>query len=718
MAMLFGGLAPFAPADDTPTESASAALFGDVPLQQGRAPSSGKVRGGRSASTQGKLIQEQSSGSQKEIAFKWPIDFATGAIPSSAAFNVAYGEGPLPVTRATPLTDSVAVGDFNHDGKPDVAQTNVIAGTVSVFIGKGNTGFEPPQQHPVGANPVFVVAGDLDLDGNLDLVVANYASNDVAILGGDGKGSFQPAFFVPVPTPRNVAIGEFNGDGIPDLAVASLGRAAGPESLPTGGVTILTGSKGGSFIPAQFISPTLKGRPVAANYVSAGDFNGSGFDDLAVGLGNSNSAGDPQASDNQLTGDDVVIYLNRDRPIGLTPELPFSTTEQQRIRVGSLPNAISVADLNSDTHPDLAVLGATSGDVTTLLGDSEGHFVVKATNVTVGAMPFALAAGDFNDDTVLDLVTANWMSSTVSVLQGEGDGRFEPALDFWSGDATSSAAVGDFNDDGLLDIVAARLRNDHLALFVNESPKRGDGVVIKRDIPYGSITHPTNDPFAAHHTLDVYTPPPGTASFAGKGRPYPVVLFAHGGGGITGDKSLVSYLMRSLALKGLVGVSIDYRLSLPADGKAQTQDVVQAFRWVRDNVASTEYRGDPNNIFVSGTSAGGALMTQLATKEGYRAEQKNVRGLVLVSAGDMLTHPSAEQPPSLLLNGNQGGELISIHHSVVFSQRSSAPPIGKESTHVIVPGRDHVTLLSNLAMTDDLGRVHILDFMRRHIALG
>jgi len=680
-------------------------------------PSDSKAGGAVGASEAARPTpNEHADAAARGISFKAPIDFATGAVPSSAAFNVAHGDQmPLPATRATPLTDSVVVGDFNHDGNPDVAQTNVLAGTVSIFLGDGRGGFAPPQQHTVGVNPVFVVAGDLDLDGNLDLAVANYGSNDVAILHGDGddEGSFQPAFFVPVPTPRNIAIGEFNGDGIPDLAVASIARAMGPITLPVGGVAILTGNKGGGFSPAQFFTPTAHGRPVGANYVAAGDFDGKGFDDLAIGVGTSPNAGARPAGSTQPIGDDVLIYLNRNQALGATPEHPFSESEQQRIRVGGLPNAISVADLNADGHSDLAVLNGSSGHLTTLLGDGEGHFVLKVTNSTVGAIPFALAAGDFNDDGLVDLVTANWFSSTVSVLQGNGDGTFRPAVDFWSGDATTSAAVGDFNDDGRVDIVAARLRNDHLALLVNESPQRGDGVVITRDIAYyGGVD---DDPFAAHHTLDVYSPPKGTPSFAGRGSRYPVVLFAHPGGSVTGDKSMVSYLMRSLALEGLVAVSIDYRLNeRPGQpDEDQVKDIAQAFRWTRDNIGSTEYGGDPGNIFVSGSSAGANLLTRLTTDKEFIAEQQSIRGLVVLGAGALRVGDAPRQPPSLLLNGDEGEELRLSPVSTAFVAVSQLR--GAESTQVIVPGRDHMTIVSRPALPGDPGRVAWLDFMRTHV---
>jgi predicted esterase len=643
-------------------------------------------------------------------------------MPSSAAFNVASGDQIHPLLARVPLSDSVTVGDFNHDGKPDVAQTNVIAGTVSVLLGDGRGGFSPPRLHPVGVSPVFVAAGDLDLDGRLDLAVANFGSNDVAVLRGNGDGSFQPASFIPAPAPRNVAIGKFNSDDIPDLAVASSAPGTGtlftPNTPTAGGVAVLAGDGVGGFNLAQFLTTTAGDRPVNANYVASGDFDRDGRDDLAVGVGISSNAGDQQSGDTKLTGDDALIFLNRHQPLGTTPGEPFSSAPEQRIRVGAWPAAITVADLNGDADPDLAVLDSASGDITTLLGDSTGRFVVKATNATAGAIPRSLAAADFNDDGVLDMVTASFAASTISVLQGNGDGTFRPAVDFWSGDATTSAAVGDFNDDGRVDVVAGRLRNDHLALLLNDSPHAGDGVVIERDIYYGIPTDAASDPFAAHRTLDVYSPPPGTASFAGSGQPYPVVFFAHGGGFISGDKSMVGYFMRSLALEGVVAVSTNYRLG-PGYAYPQTKtdaanDVAEAFRWTRDHIGSSAYGGDPRNIFVFGYSAGAEAAAKLATEDTNSAEQKNIRGLVLAGLGPPNKPGNAAVlPPSLLFNGDESLEPAITGISVAFTAESRRR--GGESDHVIVTGRDHLTLVSDMALDGDPGRVALLNFMSRHI---
>ncbi|HVE63242.1 MAG TPA: FG-GAP-like repeat-containing protein [Mycobacteriales bacterium] len=651
----------------------------------------------------------------RQISLREPIDFPTGAAPSSVAHNRAAGDQALQLVPKATLSDSVTVGDFDRDGSADVAQTNVVAGTVSILLGDGRGGFAPATQHPVGGQPSFIVSGDLNSDGHLDLAVASFGSGSVAVLLGRGAGGFLPAAFVSaVPSPRSIAIGDFDRDSKPDLAVAS-SQPGSPPKPPTGGVVILKGTGHGAFARSQIITYTYAGStsPINANSVGVADFDGDGFDDLAVGVGYSRSAGARQTPTSVPTGDDVLIYLNRGEGTAAVPPPPFgSAPDQPPIRVGASPDAIAVSDFDGDSHPDLAVAGNSSGDVAILLGDDKGHFVVKERNVTVGPLPRSVVTGDLNDDGRADLVTGNWHSSTVSVLEGNGDGTFQPAVEFWSGDSTTSAAVGHFNKDGRLDVVAGRLRDDELALLLNASPQPGDGVVITRDISFGSPTHRGYDPFAEDHTLDVYSPPPRTASFAGAGRPYPVFFWLHGGGGVGGDKSMAGFALRSLARSGIVAVSANYRLGLDSTTADQTKDAAQALRWVHRNIR--RYGGDPGNIFVSGHSAGSALGGQLGTDAAWVAEQRKVRGLVLVSLC-VSVQPSASQPPSLLVTGDEGFDGARCGpESATFTSDSKA--LGAESEHVTVTGRDHITVFSDLALAADPGRVAVVRFMRERLA--
>ncbi len=690
-----------------------AALFGSV-----RGESASTSEALAMATVSAGPVHGRSSPLGNQISFKEPVDFATGAVPSSAGFNAASGDQvAMVLTRSGDLSDSVAVGDFNHDGKPDVAQTNVAAGSLSVLLGDGRGRFASPTVYQVGVHPNFVVAGHLDRDRHLDLAVATTDSNAVALLFGEGDGTFRLGSFFSVPAPRNVAIGDFNGDANADLAVASRRPAATPP-VPPGGLAIATGDGDGSFVQTQFLTLTHSSNdsPVGANFVAVGDFNGGGFDDITVAVGNSKSAGDRQPGDTKPTGDDLLVFLNRNETTDTAPPEPFSTEpDQPAIRVGASPDAIAVSHLNGDTHLDLAVMANASGDMTTLLGDSQGRFVVRATNTTASGIPRAVAVGDFNDDGIRDLVTANFHGSTVSVLQGNGDGTFQPAVEFWSGDGTTGVGVGDFDGDRRVDIVAGRLRDDELALLRNDSPRPSDEVVVTRDIPYGSPTHSTDDPFAAHHVLDVYTPPPGTTSLNGRGRPYPVAMFVHGGAGVAGDKAMGAYVMRRLALEGVVAVAIDYRLkpALPdaAGQDEQTRDVAHAFRWVRDHVGSSAYGGDPERIFIFSHSWGSLLAAKFGTEPGKWADQQHIRGLVLVSfCPPAVSRPTPTQRRSLLLTGTEGFEAGCDPHSDAFSRTSKA--LGAQSEHQTVVGRDHMTVLANIARAGDPAREAMLEFMR------
>ena len=119
---------------------------------------------------------------------------------------------------------SVAVGDFNGDGKPDLAVANEASGNVSVLLGNGDGSFQAAQDFAAGDTPVFVAVGDFNGDGVEDLAVANLdvSSNNVSVLLGIGDGSFQTAQdFGAGRAPDSVVVGDFNGDGKPDLAVAN-----------------------------------------------------------------------------------------------------------------------------------------------------------------------------------------------------------------------------------------------------------------------------------------------------------------------------------------------------------------------------------------------------------------------------------------------------------------------------------------------------------------
>src|SRR5207253_6356815 len=120
---------------------------------------------------------------------------------------------------------SVSVGDFNGDGRPDVAVANHNSSNVSVLLGNGNGTFQAAVNYGVGTLPYSVSVGDFNGDGKPDLAVANYGSNNLSVLLGNGNGTFQAKVNYGSggagTGPISVTVGDFNGDGKPDLAAAN-----------------------------------------------------------------------------------------------------------------------------------------------------------------------------------------------------------------------------------------------------------------------------------------------------------------------------------------------------------------------------------------------------------------------------------------------------------------------------------------------------------------
>ncbi len=161
------------------------------------------------------------------------------------------GSGGFTAAKGSPCATginpcSMAVGDFNGDRVPDLAITNVIGNSVTVLLGDGSGGFAPVGGSPfgVGMDPVSVAVGDFNGDGKLDLATANSDSANVTVLLGNGSGGFAAAAGGPLAVgfqPQSVAVGDFNGDGIQDLVTAN---------AITNNVTLLLGNGSGGFAAA------------------------------------------------------------------------------------------------------------------------------------------------------------------------------------------------------------------------------------------------------------------------------------------------------------------------------------------------------------------------------------------------------------------------------------------------------------------------------------
>jgi hypothetical protein len=216
-------------------------------------------------------------------------DYAPNSLNHALVF-LGNGDGTLqdPIAAAVPAglnVASLAAGDFNGDGKLDLAVVvNTLDGgaadEVLVFLGNGDGSFQAPKTYAVGVGASAIVVGDFNGDGRLDLVTANSGTDplengSLSVLLGNGDGTFSAATSIPLsgavaPSPYTVAAADLNGDGKLDLIVTLLDDTALTNSL-----AILLGRGDGSFLaPAVY--------PVTSLGVTVGDLNGDRIPDVIV----------------------------------------------------------------------------------------------------------------------------------------------------------------------------------------------------------------------------------------------------------------------------------------------------------------------------------------------------------------------------------------------------------------------------------------------------
>jgi len=390
---------------------------------------------------------------------------AQGA-PVRFAAAVLYEDGAEGVGA-----ESMAIGDLNGDGITDVSVTsfqgNTGMGSVNVLLGNGDGTFQPYVAYQSGGYYTEAVAiGDVNGDGRPDLIVASGCATPdcsqsvhgvVAVLLGNGDGTLQPPLVYSSGGfgATSVAVGDLNGDGKLDLA---LGNGYSCLSCANSGVTVLLGNGDGTFQPPVGYNDPMYG----VFFVTIGDLNGDGKPDLVA-----TSFYDPAA---------VFVLLNRGdgtfhRPVALT------TTE------GFFPASVAIADLNGDRHADLVVASSEVG-LSVLLGNGDGTFQSPVNYGAGGFDSASVAVADVNGDAYPDVVVTSRYyclnhgfrcnKGIVGVLAGNGDGSLQPVVPYFSGGLWAvSAAIQDVNRDGKPDLLVAHDASDTVTVLTNTLATQG-----------------------------------------------------------------------------------------------------------------------------------------------------------------------------------------------------------------------------------------------------
>jgi FG-GAP-like repeat/FG-GAP repeat len=381
------------------------------------------------------------------------------------AYLQGYGDGTFKTSRSyyPPETDgdsysySIATGDFNGDGFPDIvlgqsADSSSLPGIV-VFLANADGSLRSGVTYGTSTSLDYVAVADFNGDGKLDIAASDSSAGVVQIFLGKGDGTFTVGQTFSTDgdggsEPQNVVVGDFNHDGKLDLAVAN---------FATQNVGVLLGNGDGTFgAPTNYSLGTYVGS------VTTGDLNGDGYLDLAVTLPDTD-------------GDLVAVLLaNSDNSGTFQAALP--------VDVG-IGNAYSVAigDLNGDGKADLAVTldyGAIfqGGAIAVALGNGDGTFLpaVSYNSTTIGGSlayprPEAMVMADFNGDGNLDLIYNNNEYGTVGIMYGKGDGTFYDPIDFAASAYSSAIVLADMNADGAVDVVVTADYADGATVLLNNS---------------------------------------------------------------------------------------------------------------------------------------------------------------------------------------------------------------------------------------------------------
>ena len=452
------------------------------------------------------------------------ILFCVLCVATPNAFSLSVDTPPtLPLVGL----DSLAIADFNNDGKLDIAAG--VSGTMNIYLGNGDGTFQTPMTFPIALYPWALEVADLNNDGNIDIVVSSsngfhdfstFLGNgdgtfgsrtdyhlastqlatlriadlnsdgfaDIAVTDGmrdvfvflnQGDGTYGASDDYPAGSyiSNDMRIADMNGDGYPDLVSIGVNNNSGP-------ISVRLNNGDGTFSSAE----TFASSGSFSNTLDVADFNGDGKLDvirsadtgatIAVLLGNGD--GTLQAASPVALNSGRIQTFDIDQDgipdlysvQGSEVYLSFgrgdgSFTDALRYQMLT-PTVAGFADLNGDGNIDVIVV--CSDGVRILFGLGNRNFLGTVSH-DVGNSAVPLASADFNSDGYVDLVTTDPAANEATILFGTGGGTFGPTTSFPTGANPIALATGDLNGDDQADLVILNKDDNSISVMLSS----GDG---------------------------------------------------------------------------------------------------------------------------------------------------------------------------------------------------------------------------------------------------
>ena len=488
----------------------------------------------------------------------WELEIKTGKIKTPLAFKLEVLATYSHVLSLFKVNDydpgiyvtNITTGDFNGDGKPDVATMDSSSNNISIFFGDGKGSFSPGPKNNLGVVPYDFLVGEFNGDSNLDLGLNSYGTKNFSILLGDGKGNFSLANSLTISSTTYTNWEDFNGDKKFDLVTLN---------STSNNISILLGDgKGGFGIPTNFSVGTYP------NTMVMKDFNGDSKLDLAITNQKSNN---------------ISILLGDGKG---------SFGKATNFEVGKSPSFIDAGDVNNDGKLDLVTSNQDSNSLSILLGDGKGGFG-STTSAYGGVSPAEVRIADFNADKKLDLVVSNINSSII--LWGDATGGFNTYDDIPYTGLNSTRIelnVVDLNADNKADIVGNNLGNIRVLLKDDDTPVRPTPTPTPTPTPIPSATPtptptpvtpiPTPTPIAPTPTPTAVTPTPTPTAVTPTPTPTPIlgvagILINPTSGLVTTETGGTDKFTIKLNSQPTADVKIDLSSNNVAEGVISSQTV-------------------------------------------------------------------------------------------------------------------------------------------------